>query len=75
MPQASVVQGAQGTFVYVVVKGKAKQRAVTAGEWYKDYWIIYEGLKAGDVVIAKGVNKVENETPVTIQTLLPSAIP
>ena len=75
VPQTSVVQGKNGTFVYVVENGKAVMRMVTAGDWYKDYWIIYEGLKTGDVVITQGVNKVQNNSPVTINSLIPSLVP
>ncbi len=74
VPQTSVVQGAHGSFVYVVVDGKAEERPVELGVWYKDYWIIDSGLKAGDIVVAKGVNKIKKGTPLTIQTLLSSQI-
>lgn len=74
VPQSAVVQGAHGTFVYVVENGKAVEKAITPGEWYKSYWIIDEGLKSGDVVIATGVNKIQDNSPVTIQTLLPSQV-
>lgn len=75
IPQAAVLQNENGTFVYVVENGMAASRQVEAGDWYKDYWIINSGLKAGDVVIAKGVAKVQNKRQVMIQTLLPSKIP
>ncbi|MBS0629502.1 MAG: efflux RND transporter periplasmic adaptor subunit [Verrucomicrobia bacterium] len=59
VPQTSVMQGPKGNFVYVVNSdGKVEVRAVTAGVWYKDYWIIQEGLKEGDVVVVDGVNRV-----------------
>ncbi len=72
VPQTAVMQGQNGTFVYVVEEGKARARPVTPGDWYLSYWIINDGLKVGDIVIAQGVNKVQNGTPVTIQSLLPS---
>jgi membrane fusion protein, multidrug efflux system len=72
VPQTAVIQGASGTFVYVVEGGKAKARPVTPGEWYYDYWIINGGLNPGDTVIAKGVNKIQEGTPVNIQAMLPS---
>ena len=72
VPQTAVMQGQNGTFVYVVVDGKAQVRAVTAGDWYLNYWIIVDGLKTGDIVIAQGVNKVHNGSSVAIQSLLPS---
>lgn len=72
VPQTAVQQGQKGTFVYVVQGGKALLRPVTAGDWYKDNWIIDEGLSTGDIVIVEGVNKVENGSSVTIQHLVPS---
>ena len=69
VPQTAVMQGMNGTFVYVVDKeSKALMRPVTLGDWYKDYWIVQSGLKSGDVVITQGVNKVENGTLVAIQS-------
>ncbi|MBI3901048.1 MAG: efflux RND transporter periplasmic adaptor subunit, partial [Chlamydiia bacterium] len=75
VPQAAVVQGATGPFVYVIKNGKAEVRPVTPGSWYKDYWIIDQGLQAGDIVIAKGVNRVQQGTPVTIQSMMSSRPP
>jgi membrane fusion protein (multidrug efflux system) len=75
VPQTAVIQGESGTFVYLVDNGKARAQPVKAGDWYQDYWIINDGLKPGDLVITKGVNKVQNGTPVTIQTMLPSLVP
>jgi membrane fusion protein, multidrug efflux system len=74
VPQTSVVQGANGTFVYVVENGKAVARLVTPGEWYRDYWIIDKGLNAGDIVVVQGVNRVQNGSSVVIQSLVPSSI-
>lgn len=72
VPQTAVVQGQNGTFVYVVGKdGKAEMRPVTPGDWYQDYWIINEGLHPGDIVIATGVNRIQNGTPVSVQSMLP----
>ena len=75
VPQTAVVQGAHGSFVYVVADGKAEERPVELGVWYKDYWIINSGLSSGDIVVAKGVNKLKRGSSLTIQTLLPSQIP
>ena len=72
VPQTAVVQGQKGPFVFVIEQGKAQTRSVVLGNWYKEYWIIHEGLKAGDLVVAQGVNNIHNGTPVTIQEVLPS---
>jgi membrane fusion protein (multidrug efflux system) len=74
VPQTAVQQGQQGIFVYVVNKeGKAELRPVKTGDWYKDYWIITEGLNPGDTVIAQGVNRVQNGTLVHVINVMPSA--
>ena len=45
--------------VFTVDKeGKAQMQPIVAGAWDGDNWIINSGLKAGDVVIVEGVNKV-----------------
>jgi membrane fusion protein (multidrug efflux system) len=72
VPQTAVMQGQNGIFVYVVQEGKAVLRPVTPGDWYQNYWIIDEGLTSGDVVVVEGVNKIQNQTPVTIQQLVPN---
>jgi membrane fusion protein (multidrug efflux system) len=74
VPQTSVIQGQNGTFVYVVENGKAVQRLITPGDWYLDYWIIDSGLQAGDIVVVQGVNKIRNGSPVAIQSLVPSIV-
>lgn len=74
VPQTAVAQGQKGTFVYVVnEQGLATIRIVEPGDWYKDYWVITSGLKDGEVVIADGVNRVQNNTPVKISTWMDSS--
>ncbi|MBU6383146.1 MAG: efflux RND transporter periplasmic adaptor subunit [Verrucomicrobia bacterium] len=72
VPQQAVMQGMNGTFVWVInEKSEAQMRPVVAGDWYKDDWIINSGLKPGDIVITQGVNKVQNNTPVTVKNWVP----
>jgi len=71
VPQSAVIQGQKGPFVFVIEQGKAQARSVTLGNWYKDYWIIHEGLKANDLVVTQGVNKIQNGSSVVIQEMLP----
>lgn len=78
VPQKSVFQGQNGMYVFVVgPDSKATARNVVPGAWYKDYWIIKQGLKAGDVVIADGVNKVQDgaEVRITNFTSAPQTVP
>lgn len=73
VPQTAVLQGQKGNFVYVVGEdGKVAARPVIAGDWYKNYWIIQNGLKEGDVVLVDGVNKVGPGTAVTVKTWVSS---
>jgi membrane fusion protein (multidrug efflux system) len=60
VPQKAVMQGQQGMFVYVVTpEGIVEQRLVTAGNWYKNSWVIKSGLKAGEEVVIDGINKIQ----------------
>lgn len=73
VPQKSVFQGQNGMFVFVIGSdGKAAARSVVPGVWYKDYWVIKQGLSAGDVVVADGVNKVQNGAIVKITSYEPA---
>lgn len=74
VPQTAVIQGESGTFVYVIESGKVRAQPVKAGAWYQNYWIINEGLKAGDLVVSKGVNKIQSGSQVMIQAMVPSTI-
>lgn len=65
VPQAAVMQGPQGTFVYLVGEDeKAKVQPVTTGPTVGPEWLIEEGLEPGDRVIVEGVIKVRPGAPV-----------
>ncbi|HTO58166.1 MAG TPA: efflux RND transporter periplasmic adaptor subunit [Pseudomonadales bacterium] len=67
VPQASVLQGAQGHFVVVVDKdNKAQIRPVQVGPWYGNDWFIDSGLEAGDTVVVDGVARLAPGTAVKI---------
>ncbi len=72
VPQSAVVQGESGAFVYVIEKGRAISRPVELGDWYGNSWIVYKGLEAGDMVIAEGVNKVQDKSSVVIARVVPN---
>ncbi len=56
VPQRSVLQGAQGHFVWLVDKeGKVEARPVEVGPWHKNDWFITSGLTPGDTVVVDGV--------------------
>lgn len=67
VPQAAVSQGRKGMFVFVVDKdNKVSRRIVEVGPWYKNYWIIQQGLEPGDMVVVEGTNKIEEGSTVKV---------
>jgi membrane fusion protein (multidrug efflux system) len=67
IPQAAVMQGAQGQFVYAVdTENKASIRPVTIGREVTNGWIVEKGLKPGDRIVTEGVIKVKPGASVTI---------
>jgi membrane fusion protein (multidrug efflux system) len=69
VPQRAVLENPQGggKLVFVVdEKGTAQPRAVEAGPWSGDEWVISSGLKSGDKVIIDGVMKLGPGAPVKI---------
>jgi membrane fusion protein (multidrug efflux system) len=67
VPQAAVLQGAGGFFVWIVDKdGKAQTRPVEVGDWQGDNWFINKGLTAGDRVISDGIIRLAKGVPVKI---------
>lgn len=76
IPQRAVLQGKKGMFVYVVDKDhKAQIRYIDPGVWYKDDWIIKEGLVGGDVVIVEGVNRVQSGSKVDVKESVKDKVP
>ncbi len=69
VPQEAVMQGASGSFVYVVNdKGLVEARNIQTGLTTSDGgWIVDEGLNPGDVVITSGLLKIRNGIPVKTQ--------
>jgi len=68
IPQRAVLDGPGGKYVYLVTlteQGQvAMQRDITLGEWVdlggerNNYWIVKDGLTAGDEVIIDGVARI-----------------
>lgn len=72
VPQAAVLQGAQGFFVWIVdEEGKAQTRNVEVGPWQDDSWIITKGLAAGDKVVTEGLIRLASGLPVKIVDAAP----
>jgi membrane fusion protein (multidrug efflux system) len=67
VPQAAVMQGPQGQFVYAVdAEDKASIRPITIGREVANGWIVEKGLQAGDRIVTEGVIKVRPGEPVTV---------
>ncbi len=69
VPQKAVSQGQEGEYVFVVDDNNVVSlRNVVVGEWYKEYWIIKEGLQSGDKVVVEGINKIMPGSKVQISS-------
>jgi membrane fusion protein (multidrug efflux system) len=85
IPQTSVLTGDQGKFVFVADKDKegkivAAVRPIKEGGWLGNDWVVLEGLKEGDQVIADNLIKVRPGAPVNPHpfgsaTAMPAANP
>lgn len=59
VPQRAVQQGPKGLFVYVVNgEDEVDLRAVTAGSWHGQEWLIEDGVHAGDQVVVEGFHRI-----------------
>ncbi|HND28500.1 MAG TPA: hypothetical protein PLA94_00820, partial [Myxococcota bacterium] len=56
LPQAAVLNGEQGRFVWLMKDGKALPQPVQTGGWQGEQWVIRAGLSAGDAVITDPTN-------------------
>lgn len=74
VPQRAVneIQGAHQVAV-VGPDNKVEIRPVQVGEQVGREWIVSEGLKPGERVVAEGIQKVKQGTPVTPQPYVPEA--
>jgi membrane fusion protein (multidrug efflux system) len=76
IPQRAVQQGAQGHFVWLVNKeGKAEQRPIVVGDWYREHWFVGEGLRAGDQLVVDGGMRLLSGATVTVTVKPPAARP
>jgi membrane fusion protein (multidrug efflux system) len=65
LPQQAVTRSAQGDTVMVVgPDGKVKPRPVKIGGQQSGQWVIVDGLKAGEQVMADGFQKLRGDAPV-----------
>jgi RND family efflux transporter MFP subunit len=67
IPQPALIQSQAGMHVYVLGKDdKVDHRKVAVGGAYQHQWIIDKGIKKGEKVIVKGVQKVKQGMSVTV---------
>ncbi len=74
VPQRAVTE-LQGTYQVAVVGGdnKVAIRPIKVGERVGTMWIIESGVRAGDLVIVEGLQKVRDGSPVKIKQSNPAA--
>lgn len=65
IPEQSVFPRGEQQFVYVVSEGVAKEREVKLGQREPGRVEIREGLKAGEVIVSSGLQKLNNGASVT----------
>ena len=69
VPAPAVAEDEAGHYLFVVDKdNKAERRSVRVGALYKDRYIVNDGVKPGDRVIVKGIQKVHGGKPVDVVT-------
>jgi membrane fusion protein (multidrug efflux system) len=77
VPQAAVLTGEQGKYVYVAEQGKdgkavAAPRSIKVGTWSGQDWVVLEGLKQGDKVIVDNLIKVRPGAPIVPKEPVPT---
>jgi membrane fusion protein (multidrug efflux system) len=76
LPQQAVVRSDEGDSVKVVgADGKVSTRAVKVGSAQDNQWLILEGLKAGELVMVDGFQKIRGPGPVKPVPWQPQAAP
>lgn len=66
VPQASIQEDQQGKFVMTVINQQVKRKNVTVGEVHGINITIKSGLKAGELVIVEGLQKVRQGMKVKV---------
>jgi membrane fusion protein (multidrug efflux system) len=67
VPKRAVLQGAQGSFVWIVdQESKAELRPIELGDWYGDDWFVNEGLQPGETVVLDGAIKVQPDAKLKV---------
>jgi membrane fusion protein, multidrug efflux system len=64
VPQAALIVDQQGTYVFLVIDGKAAVRRVKLGGESGAYAIVADGLKGGEQVVVQGMESLRAGSPV-----------
>ncbi len=64
VPQSALIVDQQGTYVFLVVDGKAAVRRVKLGGESGAYMIVDDGLKGGEQVVVQGMESLRPGSPV-----------
>ncbi len=76
VPQAAVLTGEKGKFVYVVrPDGTVEARPIQVGEWREQDFLVTAGLQAGDRVAVGGVSQLRPGMTVTAVAAAPPSGP
>ncbi len=71
LPQRAVSRNVKGqaTAMFIGKANKVETRLLNADEAYGDYWVVKDGIAAGDRLIVDGLQKVANGQTVTAVTV------
>lgn len=67
VPEAAIVWGGDGAYIWAVREGRAERVPVTIVAREEGFVLVRATLRAGEQVVAEGVQKVRDGAPVTIQ--------
>jgi len=73
IPEEALVPVGDRQFVFAVVDGKVQRRPVQIGARQRGMVQVRDGVAAGDLVITRGVQKVRDGAPVTVEVAPPLA--
>lgn len=77
IPTDAVQHGSRGSYVYVIVEGKARVRELQLGPASGGRTVVFKGLAAGEPVVLEGLDRLEEGRAVNVvqATELPAGSP
>lgn len=70
LPQKAVMQGPQGSYVYVIENGKVKPRPISISMPYQDYYVVEKGIKPQELIVIDNLVKLRPDIPVKVEKIL-----